>query len=399
MSQIEQYQDRGGMVTRDYQGEAVARLSEWATSAQAAMAVAQELSRSSFVPESFRNKPGEATAAILAGLEVGLQPMAALRSFDVIQGQAAARAITLRAIVQSHGHEMEMVESTATRCKMRGRRRGSDAWQDVTWTMDRARQLGVTGKANWKNQPQAMLVARCTSELARLIASDAILGIAYSSEEIADGAGAGVEVPEVTTADPETPGAATAPAGKKRMSRAKKPPATPAEEVVDAEVVADEPPADDDRHAALQTLIDGLTQPQRDDLGVWWKAEGIHSLTKREMTDAEIDRVEAWITALSSDAPLADENGDPIGPTGATTGRNSKMHAMVAEAWPDDDHEGRERKRKGLIKSITGNSESSKALTSDGWDDLFVALEEITEGRMELHLRSNGGYELRPVRS
>lgn len=398
MNEIEQYQERTGMVTRDHQGEAVQRLSEWATSAQAAMAVAQELCRSSFVPESFRNKPGEATAAILAGLEVGLQPMAALRSFDVIQGQAAARAVALRAIVQSHGHEMELVESTATRCKMRGRRRGSDAWQDVTWTMDRARQLGVTGKANWKNQPQAMLVARCTSELARLVASDAILGVAYSSEEIADGAGAGVEVPEVTVADPDTPGAATAPAGKKRMSRKKLTPApAPAEEVVDAEVVGESPAADAARCDEIQALIDGLTQPQRDDLTAWWKAEGIHSLSKREITEFEADQVEAHIKTLG-DAPLADENGDPIPTAGATPARNSKMHAMVAEAWPDDDTEGRERKRKGLIKSITGESESSKDLDATGWDDLFVALEEIAEGRMELHLRSNGGYELRPLR-
>lgn len=399
MSDIEQYQERGAMVTRDHQGEAVQRLSEWATSAQAAMAVAQELCRSSFVPESFHNKPGEATAAILAGLEVGLQPMAALRSFDVIQGQAAARAVALRAIVQSHGHEMELVESTATRCKMRGRRRGSDAWQDVTWTMDRARQLGVTNKSNWKSQPQAMLVARCTSELARLIASDAILGVAYSSEEIADGAGAGVEVPEVLVADPDTPGAATAPAGKKRMSRARKPKAVLADEAT-----TDDEPTDavvlagDARCDEIQALIDGLTQPQRDDLTAWWKAEGIHSLSKKEITADEADRVQAHIAMLGSDTPLADENGDPIPAAGATPARNSKMHAMVAEAWPDDDQADRERKRKGLIKSITTNSESSKALTSDGWDDLFVALEEITEGRMELHLRSNGGYELRPLR-
>jgi len=64
MSDIEQYQP-GAVVVRDHQAEAITRLSEWATSAQAAMVVAEQLSRSSFVPESFRGKPGEATAAIL----------------------------------------------------------------------------------------------------------------------------------------------------------------------------------------------------------------------------------------------------------------------------------------------------------------------------------------------
>ena len=131
---------------RDYQSDAVRRLGEWAESASAAFQIAERLVQTSFVPAAFRGKPVEAAAAILAGVEVGLQPMAALRSFDVISGQAAARAITLRAIVQSHGHEIEVIESTATRCVMRGRRRGASDWQKVTWTIDRARDLQLTGK-------------------------------------------------------------------------------------------------------------------------------------------------------------------------------------------------------------------------------------------------------------
>jgi hypothetical protein len=187
MSENVQYQPTAEVSRIDLQDRAVRRLTEWAQSAQAAHQIATTLVQTTFVPDAFRGKPGEATAAILAGLEVGLQPMAALRSFDVIQGQAAPRALTLRAIVQSFGHEMEVVESTATRCRMRGRRRGSQEWQSVTWTIERAQQLKLTSKPNWQNQPQTMLVARCTSELARLIAADAILGLGYSAEEVADG--------------------------------------------------------------------------------------------------------------------------------------------------------------------------------------------------------------------
>lgn len=173
----------------DYQTRAVTRLAEWVQSADAAFNVATRLVESSFVPAQFRGKAIEATAAILAGTEVGLSPMAALRAFDIIQGQAAPKAITLRAIVQSHGHDMVLVESTETRCRMKGRRRGTDDWQMVSWTIDRARNLGLTSKDQWKKQPGTMLVARATGELARLVASDAILGIGYSSEELSDGAG------------------------------------------------------------------------------------------------------------------------------------------------------------------------------------------------------------------
>jgi hypothetical protein len=169
------------------QPRTVVRLTEWAESARAAHEVASSLVQTSFVPEQFRNKAHEATAAILAGDEVGLSPMASLRAFDIIQGTAAPRAITHRAVVQSMGHEVWQVEASDSRAVFCGRRRGSDLVQESVWTIDRARQLGLAGKANWKNQPKAMLIARATSEVCRLIASDALMGLPYSIEELTDG--------------------------------------------------------------------------------------------------------------------------------------------------------------------------------------------------------------------
>jgi hypothetical protein len=90
----------------------------------------------------------------------------------------------MRAVVQQQGHEIELVESTDTRCVMRGRRKGSDAWQEIEWSVDRARQMGLLGKDQWKKNPKGMLVARATGELSRLIASDALHGMAYVSEEL-----------------------------------------------------------------------------------------------------------------------------------------------------------------------------------------------------------------------
>jgi hypothetical protein len=186
MSEVAIRQDNGNghLVPVD---DTYERLARWAESAQAAHKVAAQLVQTSFVPEAFRGKPMEATGAILAGAEVGLSPMAALRSFDIINGTAAPRANTLRAVVQSRGHQIRVKESTATRAIVQGCRVGEQHWQESVWTIERATKLGLTGKHNWKAQPQAMLVARATAECARLIASDAILGIPYASEELADG--------------------------------------------------------------------------------------------------------------------------------------------------------------------------------------------------------------------
>jgi hypothetical protein len=184
MTEIQPYQPQP---IETYQDVAVHRLTEWAQSADAAYKVATKLVDSSFVPAVFKGKPVEATAAILAGIEIGLSPMSALKAFDIIQGQAAPRAITQRAVALAHGHSIVLLESTTTRCRIKCRRKGEDDWQPITWTIDRAQQLGLTGKDSWKKQPTAMLLARATSEAARLVAADALLGIAYSVEELVDG--------------------------------------------------------------------------------------------------------------------------------------------------------------------------------------------------------------------
>lgn len=156
----------------------------WAQEASLAYDMAQKLAATSFVPQTLRGKPGDIAAAILAGAELGMKPMATLKSIDVIQGTPALRAHAMRAVVQQQGHEIELVESDATHCVMRGRRKGSETWQTVEWTIQRAAQMKLTEKAEWKKQPQNMLVARATGELCRLIASDALHGMAYVSEEL-----------------------------------------------------------------------------------------------------------------------------------------------------------------------------------------------------------------------
>jgi hypothetical protein len=271
MTELELRRERNSIATSDVAhtpSVAVGALMEWAQSASAAHEIAQHLVRTSFVPEGFRGKPDEATAAILAGIEVGLQPMAALRSFDVIQGTAAPRANTLRAIVQSQGHEVWVVESTETRAIVAGRRRGSSQEQTSTWTLDRAKRLGLTGKKNWQAQPQAMLVARATSELCRLIASDAILGLPYSIEELVDGDDlAAAEVVPI--------------APKRRTARRAAAPATQVERV-DApaapEPVHDEPPLDDEPAVRSDTVTrDQLTKiaAQMGDLGITDRDEAL----------------------------------------------------------------------------------------------------------------------------
>ena len=158
-------------------------LEKWAREASAISGIAQAIAGTTLAG-AYRGKRDEIVAVILAGHELGLQPMTSLKSIDVIQGQPALRAHAMRGIVQAQGHEVELVESTETYCKMRGRRKGVEAWQYAEWDIPRATRMGLLGKDQWKKQPKTMLVARATGEICRLIASDALHGMPYVAEEL-----------------------------------------------------------------------------------------------------------------------------------------------------------------------------------------------------------------------
>lgn len=202
---IEQYTPSNGTVAPAPDAPAnnhVTDLQQWAQQAQAASLLAENLCSTTFVPQQYRGKTMEAAAAILAGAELGFSPMAALRTFDNIQGTAAPKAITHRAVVQAQGHQIWVVEQTDERAVVHGRRKGSSEVVESVWTIDRAKGLGLTSKDNWKKQPQAMLVARATSECARFVASDALLGMPYSAEELRDDPGLTVPSPDEQNAAP-----------------------------------------------------------------------------------------------------------------------------------------------------------------------------------------------------
>lgn len=158
-------------------------LAAWARDAAAISQVAGAIANTSLAG-AYRGKRDEIVAVILAGHELGLQPMTSLKSIDVIQGQPALRAHAMRGLLQANGHEIELIESTDTYCKMRGRRKGAVDWQVVEWDIPRVQRMGLLGKDQWKKQPKTMLVARATGEISRLVASDALHGMPYAAEEL-----------------------------------------------------------------------------------------------------------------------------------------------------------------------------------------------------------------------
>lgn len=180
-------------------------LVRFAEEAASVHGLAEALSRTSFVPATMRGKPDDITACILYGRELHMDPMTALRTINVIEGQPSLTANAMRGLAQDSGVKFHIEEQTDTRVIMHARAPGDAQWTTSTWTWDRAKKMGLDTKANWKKMPSAMLVARATSELVRLVAANVLLGMPYSSEELGDGGSAAPEPPApVAAAEPRT---------------------------------------------------------------------------------------------------------------------------------------------------------------------------------------------------
>ena len=157
--------------------------------------LASKIAGTDFVPKDFRGKPAAVAGAILFGRELGLPPMTTLKNTYVVHGTPDLSAEAQRALVLAAGHEIEFEEVTATRCKMRGRRVGSEVWTQAQYTMDEAKQSGDFSKnANYKSRPQEMLIARCTSRLCSMTFPD-----------VTGGFSSAVNVPLVQSEDDTAP--------------------------------------------------------------------------------------------------------------------------------------------------------------------------------------------------
>ena len=204
----------------------------WAAEAEAAAGIAKALAGTAFVPDHLRvwtnpqerdpskrvldydNTVAQVTAVLLAGQELEFGPMASLRAFVIIRGTVALYAIAARALLQRHGHEIVVVESNSSRAIVRGLRAGSDHWQESTWDIDRAKTAGLYPghvDGNWRKQTKAMLVARATAEVARWVASDAMLGLPLIAEEVED-----AEVEISPDGDGAAPPSTPAPTNRRR---------------------------------------------------------------------------------------------------------------------------------------------------------------------------------------
>jgi hypothetical protein len=146
--------------------------------------LANWLAKSSLVPEALKNRPADILTVVIMGHELGIRPMQAIRSMNVIKGKAVMSAGLMTGLVLRAKDTCEyfrLVDSTDKRAVYVTKRKGSEPVKmEYTWAM--AGTAGLTNKDNYRRHPAAMLRARCSSALARAVYPDLTEGIYLEDE-------------------------------------------------------------------------------------------------------------------------------------------------------------------------------------------------------------------------
>lgn len=163
---------------------AIGTLMQHAQAMEAAYQLGSRMANTSLVPQMYQKKPDDATAAILYGAELGLNPIQSLQQIFVVQGKPAIYARTMVALLKTRGYLIETVESSDESVTVRGTDPRSGLVEESTWTYERAKKAGYTSNKKYDTDPQAMLHAKASTEVCRKLAPDVLLGIAHSREEL-----------------------------------------------------------------------------------------------------------------------------------------------------------------------------------------------------------------------
>ena len=127
-----------------------------------------------FIPSHFKNS-GQVAAVILAGREMGVPPMAALRSFYLIDGKLGMDASFVLGRMLAAGVVAEWLKNDAECASVKLTRPGSPSYTS-TFTKSDAERAGLWGRGPWSKYPAAMLRARAVTAGARAYAPDVFAG-------------------------------------------------------------------------------------------------------------------------------------------------------------------------------------------------------------------------------
>ncbi|WP_279106197.1 hypothetical protein [Mobiluncus curtisii] len=148
---------------------------------------AEILSASNLLPRAYQKQPANVFTAMAMGEALGLKPIEAINSINVIQGKPALSAELMGAMVRRAGHKLRVTctknPPTATATLIR--KDDPDSPFTVTWDEKAAARAGLwMSSPSWQKYPDQMMRARAITEVCRMGAADALSGFVYTAEEL-----------------------------------------------------------------------------------------------------------------------------------------------------------------------------------------------------------------------
>lgn len=126
----------------------------------------------------------QAVALMLIAQAEGKHPASVAAEYDIIQNRPALKSHAALARFQQAGGKIQWTSRTDDKAAAKFSH-PSGGEVEITWTMDRAKAAGLTGKQNWKTYPAQMLSCRVVAEGVRAV-FPACLNGTYLVEEVQD---------------------------------------------------------------------------------------------------------------------------------------------------------------------------------------------------------------------
>lgn len=147
--------------------------------------LADTLAAANSMPATLKKSPADVMAIVMAGAELGLAPMQAIRAIVLIQGRPTLSADAMGALVKSSAkcEYLQCTESTAKVATFKTQRKGDPSPTTLSFTIEEAQQAGLASGDTWRKYPKAMLRARAQAGICRLVYSDLMLGV-YDPDEL-----------------------------------------------------------------------------------------------------------------------------------------------------------------------------------------------------------------------
>jgi hypothetical protein len=143
---------------------------------------------SAVLPAAYRGKPGAVLLAREWALARGVDMLTALQTVAFVEGKPVIDATMQRALAVRAGYTVKVESSTDGEVESWSGtvtigRPGGEVLGSATYSWSDAKRAGLADRANWRKNPEDMLVARATSRAMRRHAPEVMVGV-FAEDEL-----------------------------------------------------------------------------------------------------------------------------------------------------------------------------------------------------------------------